>query len=183
MKLMNFLNWSNFKVDDNECRWCFIKNNEEKIWSHIKPVYKDKLISIRQDAEWPVPWFYVVSINEHIWSIADIPDKIVARLWIAVKYLRIALRDVLLIGKTQIYQEERIINSHYHIRVLPLRDNVVKESFNGNNPKIYDNNIVDYINKFSFEENNQKILEYNEKIKEYLINIIDINEKFNSMNI
>lgn len=181
VKEMHFMDGSTYLVSTSACRWCLIPNLTWELMNYLEPIYQDEDISIRQDAEWPLPWFFVVSVNQHIWSIKDIHDLLLCKIWLAIKYTRVGLFEKLNIEKTQIYQEERLTNSHYHVWILPIyKDYII---LNKKTPKIYDRDVIDYIKSYSFDENKDNILKYNYIMRNYLNKEILLYEKLNSCNI
>lgn len=179
-KKMDFLTWDFFDVPKTTCRGCFLNQvTSHEIKRYLDPIYIDEYISVRQDAECAMPAFYIVSINQHIGSLMDIEDDLVCRLWIAAKFIRVGLKELFWINKAQFYQEERLENSHYHIRILPVwQDYILRE---WGTPKIYDRNVVDYMRSYGFQEYSEKILMCNEKMRSYL-QLINLNEKLDSIN-
>ncbi len=78
--------------------------------------------------------------------------------------IRIALRECLGVERVTIIQEEKDNSSHFHIWMLPIW-NDIKEDINS---RIIKNNIEQYMNLFDFENNKERIIEYNNKMKEFL---------------
>lgn len=179
VKKLDFLNGEYFEVSDDTCRGCFLNKVESKeLELYLDPVYVDEYISIRQDAECALPGFYIVSLNQHIGSLMDIEDVILCKLWIAIKMVRIWLEDLFGVKKVQIYQEERLENSHYHVWILPIWSDYISKY--GKTPKIYDRDVVDYMRSYKFQDNYQEILNCNKKMKEYLQSI-KLDEKLNTI--
>ncbi len=59
--------------------------------------------------------------------------------------------------------EERIIEPHLHIWMLPLWPNVMKHK--NIDPKVWNSNILQYMTSFSYEENKAAIIQYNDKMR------------------
>lgn len=166
MRKFNFIDGVSYDVMDNECRGCFMVKNEDKMSDLLNPIYKNKGIVVRQDAEWPIPAFYIVSIDEHIGSISDLDDRLCIEIILIIKKIRKGLKDLFGIDRAQIYHEEKINAPHFHIWILPLWNDVMKK--NNIYPKIYESNVKQYIDLFKYESTKKKIKECNEKMKKYL---------------
>lgn len=165
-KVFYFLDGSNYPVPFDTCRGCFMKENKLSLPPHITPVYEDEAVIVQQDAEWPIPAFYIISIKEHIGSIMDIDDEVVKRIAIILKRVREGLRVCFGVERAQVYHEEKIINPHFHVWVLPLWPGIMRE--HNIQPKIYEANIKKYIDFFSFENEKDKILKCNIKMRDFL---------------
>lgn len=166
MKRLFFLDHSYYDVEEPYCRGCFMEQNAEKLPVHINPIYDDKKIVIRQDAEWPIPAFYIISIHEHIGAFDKLDTETRTKVAEALYWVRKGIRENFRIERAQIYHEEKISSPHFHIWVLPLWKDVM-EKFNIQ-PKIYESNVREYIGLFDFEKNKQKILQCNQIMRQYL---------------
>lgn len=166
MKLLKFLDGSSYLVDEPYCRGCFMNLNADKMPKCIDPVFDNGTVVVRQDAEWPIPAFFIISIKKHIGAFDLLDQKTRRELSDALYFVRKGLREVFGINRAQIYHEEKISSPHFHIWVLPLWEDVM-EKYNIQ-PKIYESNVKKYIDIFNFESNKEKILECNKKMKEYL---------------
>ena len=167
-KIMNFLNGKRWIVNKNQCRGCFLQKHQKDLSPYLDPIFEDKDICIRQDAEWSIPAFYIISTKKHISSLIDMPINLALKLAGATYFTRKAMKNVLKIDKAQIYHEERLINSHYHQWILPLWPHAMKHY--NIYPKIYDSNVKKYINLFKFKNNYKNILKLNKKIRDYFLN-------------
>lgn len=166
MKELRFLDGSSFMVDEPYCRGCFMNQNELKMSKYIEPVYDDGNIVIRQDAEWPIPAFFIISIKRHIGAFDLLDIETIDKITRALYYVRKGLRELFEINRAQIYHEEKISSPHFHIWILPLWDNVMSK--HNIQPKIYESNVKKYIDLFKFNESKDKILQYNNMMREYL---------------
>lgn len=133
-------------------------------------------IAVRQDAEFPVPGFYIVSLRRHVQSIADVDSRLAAHLGLCVHYVRKGMRECLGIRRAHIYLEEKIIGPHYHTWLLPLWEDVM-DKYNID-PKIWLGNVKQYIDLFQYEKEKDKILFFNHRLREYLIKIDYIRKNF-----
>lgn len=166
MRELKFIDGSRYIVDEHECRGCFMNKNEVEMPECISPIYEKNGVVIRQDAEWPIPAFYIISIRDHIGSIADLDMKLCYEIIKMTKIVRMGLRDLFEINNAQIYHEEKINAPHFHLWLLPLWNEEIKK--NNLYPKIYESNVKKYIDLFDYDSNKNKIIECNYKMKEYI---------------
>ena len=166
MKLLKFLDGSSYWVDEPYCRGCFMNSNESKMPRYIDPVYDDGNIVIRQDAEWPIPAFFIISIKKHLGAFDLLDRETRNKISNAIYFVRKGLRELFGIDRAQFYHEEKLSSPHFHIWMLPLWKNVM-DKYNIQ-PKIYESNVKNYIDLFDFKTNKEEILQCNKKMKEYL---------------
>ena len=172
MKRLFFLDHSYYDVTEPYCRGCFMEQNSEKLPIYIKPIYDNGNVVIRQDAEWPIPAFYIISIHEHIGTYDKLNTETRFKICEALYWVRRGIREKFGIDRAQIYHEEKISNPHFHVWVLPLWNEVIKKY--NIYPKIYEANVKEYIDLFQFEENKSRILECNKIMEEYLKNNLEV---------
>lgn len=166
MREFKFIDGSKYLVSEHECRGCFMVKNKEKMSKLIEPIYNEKGVVVRQDAEWPIPAFYIVSVDKHIGSIMDLEDELCKEIILIIKKIRTGLKELFGIKRAQIYHEEKINSPHFHVWILPLWENIIVEK--NIYPKIYESNVKSYIDLFDLDENKEIINECNLKMKEYL---------------
>ena len=166
MKRLHFLDGSYYDVDEPYCRGCFMDKNKNLISNYIEPIYDDGDVIVRQDAEWPIPAFYIISIHQHIGSYDCLNNSTRKKINELLFWVRKGIRDNFGDVRAQIYHEEKLSNPHFHIWVLPLWEDVMKK--NNIYPKIYESNIKKYIDLFKFEDYKDTIILYNNKMIAYL---------------
>lgn len=165
MKTLKFLDGTSYEVDEPYCRGCFMLKNDHLMPKYIDPIYYDGNVIVRQDAEWPIPAFYIVSIKDHIGCFDKLDEETRNKINNAIYLVRKGIRECFGIERAQIYHEEKISSPHFHVWILPLWEDTMNKI--GVQPKIYESNVKKYIDSFSFDENKDKILECNKKMKEY----------------
>lgn len=168
MKRLKFLDGSYFDVEEPYCRGCFMEQNNNLLSKYIDPIYDDGNVVVRQDAEWPIPAFYIISIHNHIGSYDQLDSNTRDKIGQLLYIIRKGIRKNFGIERAQIYHEEKHSRPHFHIWVLPLWEQVMVE--NKIQPKIYESNIKKYIELFNFENEKNKILQCNEIMKKYIQN-------------
>lgn len=164
-KIFEHMDGSSYTVPEETCRGCWINDNPTKLPLECDPIWENKDIIVRQDPECPIPAFYIVSLRNHISSIADIDPEISAKLFETIAKVRYGMKEVLGIERVHLYYEERVKNPHAHFWLLPLwpekmeKHNIV--------PKIYKGNIKAYIDLFKYEETKDDMISCNKKMKEF----------------
>ena len=167
MKTYYFLDRTSIEVEDNVCRGCYLeKAKADELPIEISAVWWNDTFVVRQDAECPVPGFYILSVREHINTIGDLATEKASEFGIILNRVRIAMKNALGIRRIHMILEERMFEPHLHIWLLPLWESVMEK--NDIDPKVWNSNILEYINLFSYEDNKNKIREFNSIMKDVL---------------
>lgn len=161
-----FMNGLKVPRSQYRTRGIFLNECGHLLPPHIKPILENEIITVRQDAEFPVPAFYIIGIKEPVASIADVPEDTAALLGLLTHIIRKGMKEVLGVQRVNIYLEEKLKNPHYHSWLLPMWQEVLDR--NHIEPRIWESNIMTYIRLFRFEEEGDRILKYNELLREYL---------------
>lgn len=182
-RTLDFLDGTSWIVGEDDCRGCLMNERSSQLSKYLKPVYEDEYVVVRQDAEFCVPAFYIVSPIEHIDSLMNMSNDLIFRLFLVTKFVRLGMKKVLNINVANIYHEERLKNSHYHHWILPFWDKEVREC--GFIPKIYqsnvkkyqtyDANVVAYLKYFTFDKYCADILSCNKRMMKFLKSSVDLN--------
>ncbi|HEV3157141.1 MAG TPA: hypothetical protein VGZ00_07295 [Candidatus Baltobacteraceae bacterium] len=165
-KIFYFLDGTSITVPETACRGCYMEQFERELSPLISPVYEDESIVIRQDAEWPIPGFFIVSSKEHVASIADIEMELAGKIGHALHFVRLGLRKLFNIERAHIYHEEKIIAPHMHFWILPLWPDIMQREHIA--PKIYEANVKDYLHAFTFTEYKDSIRDANYAMRQFL---------------
>ena len=165
MKEYIYLDGTKVHVPDNTCRGCYLEHCHDNI-PEIYPIWENIDFTVRQDVEFPIPGFYIVSARQHINTIADLNVSQVAAFGMIVHRVRLAMRETLGISRVHIILEERRINPHLHLWLLPLWENVMKK--HDIDPKIYNSNIAEYLHLFSYDEFGEEVRQMNDIMRERL---------------
>lgn len=152
----------NIVESNEECRSCFLIKN--KVSEYLNPIYENPKIIVSQDMEYPIPAFYIVSTKKHISNLYEMDNELRNEISNTIYLIRKALKECLGIERVTIIHEEKDNSAHFHIWILPIWKNI-KEKIN---PRIIKNNIEYYMNFFDFENNKEKIMECNNKMRNFL---------------
>ena len=138
---------------------------EGKLPDVLDPVFDDGTITVRQDAEWAVPGFMIVGLRPHIGAIDQMSITQAHRVITVVHHVRRAMREVLGLEAVQMYQEEKLDRPHFHIWMLPLWPDVMRDQ--PINPRIYESNIAEYLSLFNMSEHGDAVRECIRLVREY----------------
>jgi len=166
-KEFRFIDGRSFLVPHETCRGCFMRYNSEKLPQEILPIARSSKVTIQQDAEWPIPGFYIVSTVRHAGSLSDLGESEFKELMIAIKKTRRYMKDLLGIERAHVYQEEKLLAPHVHFWILPLWPSQMQST--GLQPKIYDANVHNYLHSFSYSETHNSISNMNTIMRRALI--------------
>ncbi len=171
MKIYKFLDNSMIKVLDETCRGCYLEKSFN-LPREIEPIWINSTFCIRQDAECPVPGFYIIATRKHINTIANLTVNQSRELGILLFKLRFYMYNEINVNRAHIFLEERRKDPHLHIWMLPLWEDVLIK--NDIDPKIWNSNILQYLQLFSYEENRDKIIKYNKIMREKMEEDIEL---------
>jgi hypothetical protein len=187
-RTINLLNGDKWIVDYAACHGCTIQKHRCSLPEFLQPIYETKYVSVRQDDEWPVSGFYIISTKIHYESIGCMPENIASDIGKTVHRIRNAQEVCLGIHKVIIIQEERYIRSHFHAWLLPLYpdklEKLPEDKGNINSGEIidrhniriyrrvrtYNSNIISYLELFSAKTEMERILDSNNKMRLFLKN-------------
>lgn len=165
-RTLDFLDGTSFTVDADTCRGCFMNEREDDLTKIIAPILDDGVITVRQDAEWPVPGFMVIGIRPHIGSIGDMSLDLAHRVTTVMHVVRRGMRDLLDLNAVQTYQEEKLERPHFHVWMLPLWKEIMDRY--AINPRIYESNVTRYLTLFDYRDQREAILSCAAKLRAYL---------------
>jgi hypothetical protein len=86
-----FLGSNPLSVAENACRGCVMNEVEPMLSDLLAPVYDDGTITVRQDAEWPVPGFMVVAVRPHLGSRSKVRQPRSSTTWLPDALLQLRL--------------------------------------------------------------------------------------------
>ncbi|HVX01042.1 MAG TPA: hypothetical protein VHA52_11480 [Candidatus Babeliaceae bacterium] len=151
-----------FIAPQDMSRTQFIEENEALLDPCLTPIYKNAGITIKQDASFPVPGFYIVAPIQPYRSLDTVDEITHLRMFFLLREIRRAMRDVLGIEYAHVYYEEKADKScNVHYWILPIHD--IKKY-----PRIYNFDVLKYLEQFNYQDNHIKIKEFNNKLKRYI---------------
>lgn len=83
-----------------------------------------------------------------------------------IHQLRSCMSEHLNIKRVHMILEEKWVEPHMHVWLLPLWQDVMQR--NNIDPKIWNSNILEYIQLFTYDENKMTIRRFNDILKKHL---------------
>ena len=170
LRTFRFLNGLLVQAPAGACRGCILEDEAFDSPDEIRPVYQDASIAVRQDAEWPVPGFYVVGLRQHVGSFDQIELDTHLRMARVLRAVRKALRQ-LGANRVHLVQEEKHVGAHLHYWLLPLWEEVLVRQ--GINPRLYESNILEYLGHFEYQAERERITQFNDRVRGLIPELID----------
>ena len=151
-----------FLVDDNITRCQFKNEHQDLLDKCLENVYDNNNIIVNQDCSYAIPGFYIVAFNDkNRPTINELDYLSLFRMVFIFKVIRKAILELFGIETVKIYHEEKVNKlSIVHFWIVPVHSEVME------NPGIR-NKMSEYFNMFKFVKEKYKILDYNEKLKNY----------------
>lgn len=133
---------------------------------HI-PIYEDKDIIIRQDAQIPIPGFYVITTKQTYEKLCYMDIELYKKCLLYSAIVRKLLLEEFDIKKVFMYYEEHYIKpTSTHFWVMPIYEDIINKY--NLNPTIFNNDIWKYQDLFEFQNTKDKIYKINKTMKKKL---------------
>lgn len=133
---------------------------------HI-PIYEDKDIIIRQDAQIAIPGFYIIATKNNFKNIIQMDLETYQKCLYFVSLIRKELKNNFDIERAYMYYDEHYRKpSSTHFWVMPLYEKVIKD--NNLNPTILSNDIWKYQELFEFSKTKNDIYRINQGMTKML---------------
>lgn len=154
-------NYRGYLVPETLSRADFMEQYPEYVPEQNLPIYENNGIILRADPKFPCPGFYILSLSKTYKAFDLIDDITFLRFAFILKKTKEGMRKVLGINYAHLLSNEKsdpYVNVHFWL--VPI---------NGvTSPDLLDFNVKDYLNSFNPKEEMTKILDYNNKLREYL---------------
>ena len=133
---------------------------------HI-PIYEDKDIIIRQDAQIAIPGFYIIATKSNFKNIIQMDLETYQKCLYFVSLIRKELKNNFDIERAYMYYDEHYRKpSSTHFWVMPLYEKVIKD--NNLNPTILSDDIWKYQELFEFSQTKNDIYRINQGMTKIL---------------
>ena len=142
----------------------FMEQYPEYVPEQNRPVYKNNGIIVRADPKYPCPGFYIFGLDKTYKAFDLLDDTTFLRFSFILKKAKEGMRKKLGINYTHLLSNEKsdtFINVHFWL--VPVEGTT--------SPDLLDFDVKEYLSSFKPEEEMDKILEYNEKLRKYLKDI------------
>ncbi|MBQ6546698.1 MAG: hypothetical protein IJL74_01715 [Bacilli bacterium] len=145
----------------------FMKKYENEVDICHKPIYEDENLIIRQDAQYPLPGFYIIATKTGKRTIADIDTNLYQKGMEYAFLIKTILQESFKIKKVYIYYDEHYHKpSSVHFWVMPIYEDVLNE--NNLKATIFSNDIWKYLDLFEFKDTKEEIYKINEEMKKII---------------
>lgn len=142
------------------------------------PIYDNKGILIATDTSFAVPGFYVLSYKDYINRCDNISDNLMMRTGILIKNLRKGMKEILNFECCALFSEEKKNGATpLHYWILPKYAELLEK---GIDQKFWTEDINKYLRSFKYSEYRDKMIECNEKMRQYFEDI-DLKTKDNEI--
>ena len=138
-----------------------------------QPIYENNGIIVRADPKYPCPGFYIFALNKTYRAFDLLDDITFIRFSFILKKIKEGMRSELNINYAHLLSNEKsdpFVNVHFWL--VPVNGTT--------SPDLLDFDVKSYLEGFKPKKELQKVLEYNEKLKEY-INRIDLVKQDNDL--
>lgn len=133
---------------------------------HI-PVYEDNEIVIRQDAQIPIPGFYIVATKQNFRKVSSMDLETYQKCLRYSALVKQGLKSEFGIDRVYMYYDEHYTKpSSTHFWVMPIYEEVLLE--NSLNATILNYDIWKYQELFEFQNSKENIYEINDGMKKVL---------------
>ena len=145
----------------------FMKKYKDQIDSCHIPIYEDEDIIIRQDAQIPIPGFYVIATNQIYEKLSYMDVELYKKCLLYSAFVKKLLLEEFDIRNVFMYYEEHYIKpSSTHFWVMPIYDDIINKY--GLNPTIFNYDIWKYQDLFEFQNTKNQIYEINKVMRKKL---------------
>ncbi len=155
----------------------FIKKHSNLIDMRLfNPIYENKGIVITPDMSYALPGFYVLCYKSYVHHVDSLPDNLMMRTGILIKYLRKGLKEGLNFECCNLYGDEKErISNPLHYWIVPKYPELLKD---GLDHKLMDLNLNEYLKTFKYSQYKDQIIRCNEKMIDYFkeINLKNIDD-------
>lgn len=167
-------------IGGNKNYECFLESNKLSralfMEKHLKyldkchiPIYEDKDIIIRQDAQIAIPGFYIVASKKMYKNITQMDLETYKKCLYFVSLVRQELKDTFCIERAYMYYDEHYNKpSSTHFWVMPIYKDILND--NHLNATILSSDIWKYQELFEFSKTKEDIYIINEGMRKILKN-------------
>ena len=157
-------NYRAYIASSDMSRADFMELYPEYVPFQNQPIYENNGIIVRADPKYPCPGFYIFALNKTYRAFDLLDDVTFLRFSFILKKIKEGMRSELNINYAHLLSNEKsdpFVNVHFWL--VPI---------NGiTSPDLLDFDVKEYLESFKPENEVMKILNYNEKLKEYIESI------------
>lgn len=165
-------NYRAYIAPEDISRADFMEQYPEYVPEQNRPIYENNGIIVRADPKYPCPGFYIFGLSKTYRAFDLLDDVTFLRYSFILKKAKEGMRKVLGLNYAHLLSNEKsdvFVNVHFWL--VPVEGTI--------SPDLLDFNVKEYLSSFKPKEEMDKILEYNEKMREYFekINLVKLDNE------
>lgn len=153
-------NYRAYIAPEDISRADFMEQYPEYVPEQNRPIYENNGIIVRADPKYPCPGFYIFGLNKTYRAFDLLDDVTFLRYSFILKKAKEGMRKELGLNYAHLLSNEKsdvFVNVHFWL--VPVEGTI--------SPDLLDFDVKGYLSSFTPKEEIGKILEYNEKMREY----------------
>lgn len=153
-------NYRAYIAPENLSRADFMEQYPEYVPEHNRPIYNNNGIIVRADPKYPCPGFYILSLDKTYRAFDLLDDDTFLRFSLILKKTKEGMRKALGLNYAHLLSNEKsdpFVNVHFWL--VPVEGTT--------SPDLLDFDVKEYLSSFTPKDEVDKILSYNEKMREY----------------
>ncbi len=157
-------NYRAYIAPEDISRADFMEQYPEYVPEHNRPIYENNGIIVRADPKHPCPGFYIFGLSKTYRAFDLLDDVTFLRYSFILKKAKEGMRRELGLNYAHLLSNEKsdvFVNVHFWL--VPVEGTT--------SPDLLDFDVKAYLKTFKPKEEMDKILEYNEKMREYFARI------------
>ncbi len=168
-------NYRAYIAPESISRADFMEQYPEYVPEQNRPIYENNGIIVRADPKYPCPGFYIFGLSKTYRAFDLLDDVTFLRYSFILKKAKEGMRKVLGLNYAHLLSNEKsdvFVNVHFWL--VPVEGTI--------SPDLLDFNVKEYLSSFNPKQEMDKILEYNEKMREYFkeINLVELDNNLSA---
>lgn len=160
-------NYECFLDTKNLSRAEFMKKYERELDICHEPIYEDKDLVIRQDAQYALPGFYIVAAKSKNRTIAEMDTNLYQKCIVFTTLIKKILKENFRIKRVYVYYDEHYLKPSFtHFWVMPIYEDELR--INNLKATIFSNDIWKYLDIFEFKNTKEEIYKMNSQMKKIM---------------
>lgn len=153
-------NYRAYIAPEDISRADFMEQYPEYVPEHNRPIYEHNGIIVRADPKYPCPGFYIFGLNKTYRAFDLLDDITFLRYSFILKKTKEGMRKELGLNYAHLLSNEKsdvFVNVHFWL--VPVEGTI--------SPDLLDFDVKEYLSSFTPKNEMDKILSYNEKLRDY----------------
>lgn len=153
-------NYRAYIAPEDISRADFMEQYPEYVPEQNRPIYENNGIIVRADPKYPCPGFYIFGLNKTYRAFDLLDDIMFLRYSFILKKTKEGMRKELGLNYAHLLSNEKsdvFVNVHFWL--VPVEGTI--------SPDLLDFDVKEYLSSFTPKDEMDKILSYNEKLRDY----------------